>query len=586
MELPPWCDGLRPGQENAIAAISDAFAAGHRFVVLDGPTGSGKSLVGEMSRQMLDTRGIYLCTTKSLQQQFATDFTEGALIKGRSNYPTADYPEMFDDPVSPITAGDCTKERVELPACGSCPPVENDEDNEGLHCHFCHGVESCEYEMAKARALYADLMIANVSYFLTEANGPGRVCGGNREGGHSPDPHGRGLVIIDEADLGEQELLSFAEVHISARRQQRWGLKPPKVTVADDWPEWVANYAIPKLERVRSLLPRGMDIKAMRERKALTQLIGDLRAIDFSTDNWLYVGSDVTGIRFKPVRVDQMAQKLLWRHGRRFLLMSATVVSAQEMATTLGIDSFAYVEMPSSFAPERRPVIVRPVADMSRKVAETSENGNYEEMGQEIARILDDYPNERVLVHTVSFALTEYLQGVLDSDRVLTYKAAAQRDEVLARYRATPGAVLLAPSLDRGIDLKDDDCRVVIVAKVPWLDLSDKQTAARLYSPGGGHWYATATIRTLVQMLGRGMRHEDDYMDGYILDKQFTGNLYKRYGYLFPRWFSEALDLSGGIVTQRRRDAASRARANGNGNGITNGNGSGNGKDTGNGSSV
>ena len=109
-------------------------------------------------------------------------------------------------------------------------------------------------------------------------------------------------------------------------------------------------------------------------------VVEGLRAIDFSTDNWVYQGSDAD-IRFKPVRVDGLAEGLLWRHGRRHLLMSGTVISPQNLAETLGIESYAYVEMPSTFAAVRRPVIVRPVADMSRKATLASERGNYATMG-------------------------------------------------------------------------------------------------------------------------------------------------------------------------------------------------------------
>jgi len=563
VRLPEWCSGLRPAQEQAIAEVVGAFVQGHRFVVLDGPTGAGKSLVGTMVAQELETRAAYLCSTKSLQRQLVNDFPDAALIMGRSNFPTADEPERFGDPVRPLDASDCTKERVKVPACGACPEGSG-EPVEEPHCQWCHGVDACPYEIAKGTALRNDLIIANVNYFLSESNGPARLCGGIGPNGHAVGPHGRGLVVTDEADTAEATLLGHAEVYISARKARRWGLRPPdRKTVAERWPVWVSGYALEHLERVRAKIPRrDADVKALRERKSLTSTIEGLRAIDFSTDNWVYQGSDAD-IRFKPVRVDGLAEGLLWRHGRRHLLMSGTVISPQNLAETLGIESYTYVEMPSTFAAVRRPVIVRPVADMSRKATLASEKGNYATMGAEIVRILADHPGDRVLVHAVSYALTthlvEFLSQALDTRLVVGYKTAREREDALAKFRATTGAVLVAPSLDRGIDLADDDCRVVIVAKVPFPDLGDKQVAARLYGAGGRSWYSVATIRSVVQMTGRAMRHEGDHMTAYVLDSQFATNVWRKDEHLFPRWFRDAVDLTGGVLTQRRRAAAAEA---------------------------
>lgn len=97
--------------------------------------------------------------------------------------------------------------------------------------------------------------------------------------------------------------------------------------------------------------------------------------------------------------------------------------------------------------------------------------------------------------------------------------------------------------MDRGVDLKDDDCRVVVVAKVPFPYLGDKQVSARLHSPGGQAWYTVQTIRTLVQMTGRGVRHEDDWCESYVLDSVMLKQLWKKDKRLFPGWWAEAVDL-------------------------------------------
>ena len=125
----------------------------------------------------------------------------------------------------------------------------------------------------------------------------------------------------------------------------------------------------------------------------------------------------------------------------------------------------------------------------------------------------------------------------------MMYSNAKEREEVLARFLNIKDAVLLAPSFERGVDLPAEDCQVIIVAKVPYPYLGDKQIAARLYGKGGQVWYAVNTIRAIVQMTGRGMRSADDWCDSYILDTSFK-RLYREHKMLFPKWWRDALVLS------------------------------------------
>ena len=101
--------------------------------------------------------------------------------------------------------------------------------------------------------------------------------------------------------------------------------------------------------------------------------------------------------------------------------------------------------------------------------------------------------------------------------------------------------VLVAPSLDRGVDLPGELCDAVIVAKLPYPSLGDKQVAARLYENGGRVWYAVQVARSLLQMTGRGVRSEDDQCDTYILDKEFETWWRSSGRDLMPRWWKEAL---------------------------------------------
>ena len=220
MQLPDWFNGYRDNQFSVIAKVLKAFETSD-LVILDAPTGSGKTLIGESVRQLGKFRKtLYICNTKTLQDQFMRDFDYAKLLKGRSNYPVA------GDKWMEITAADCTWD--------------------GNNCSWCGFKSKCPYEKAKSEALSAELAVLNTSYFLTECNHIGLF-------------KGRDLVIVDEADTLENELMGFVSLEISAKRVRELGLgEPEKVTKPESWVEWTEQ-AIDKVRNKVGLLSEDYD---------------------------------------------------------------------------------------------------------------------------------------------------------------------------------------------------------------------------------------------------------------------------------------------------------------------------------------
>lgn len=528
--LPTWVTELRGHQWTAAVEVVEAFKSGADIVWLDAPTGTGKTLIAELVRRMLDVPAWYICTTKSLQDQFARDFDYAKVLKGRSNYPT------LDQPYPEYTASDCTKS-------GS---------DDGF-CHWCPDVHDCPYEMAKAAALKSKIGIINTSYFMVEANNVGKT-------------KGRKLVIADECDTLESELMGFVTYEVSAARLNRLKLHAPRKGVHKKTIiAWLVDELIPAIETELNLMPReSADVKVIRDRYSLTSLkedsvrvaldlqqeLDDAEGIEgFGGDedtgsNWVR-DNDAGPLVLKPVKVNHYGHANLWQHGHKWLCMSGSIISSDEMNTSLGVYEAGLkavtVTVPMTFPVENRPIKVLPVARMSHKEKETA----WPVMAKAVTRVMERHPNDRILVHTVSYALSQYLYDNLrNSGRVLTYKSSFERDSVLAKYRRSSGAVLLAASMDRGIDLKHDDCRVVVLAKIPFPNLGDRQVGARLRSGRDGQvWYDVQTIRTIIQMTGRGVRSADDYCTTYILDSTFLEKIYKNGKMLLPEWWKDAMTV-------------------------------------------
>jgi Rad3-related DNA helicase len=175
-------------------------------------------------------------------------------------------------------------------------------------------------------------------------------------------------------------------------------------------------------------------------------------------------------------------------------------------------------------------------------------------MARAVYGVIKRHPDERILIHCVSYSLASYLHKTVlnlaanDSSRghvrlLLTYTNSTEKESVLTSYKVNEGSVLFAPSMDRGIDLPDDLCRVQVIAKVPYPNTSDKRINVRLHSPGGQNWYTMHTIRTIVQMAGRAVRHREDYAVTYILDSQFGENIWRNNSRMFPKYFKDALNF-------------------------------------------
>lgn len=511
----------------------DYYNDGVDVVLLQGPTGTGKSLVGELVRRMWKPRdqgnyryAAYTCTTKTLQDQLQESFEYAKVLKGRANYLTEKgrldihgQPKQFG--YSDITCADCT--HTAESSCGWCSE---------------RGV--CPYQVAKGDAIQAELAILNTAYLITDLN--------LSMGSSFMD---RSLYILDECDLLEGELLNQVEVEISGRRMETIGLDyPAKKTVEESWLPWV-EYAIPVVKGYYRDLPggSGASVKERREKEGIRNLLGKLSVLreELPNGGWVYDGYDMGSVIFRPVQVDRWGEQYLWGHGGgnggKFLLMSATIISAEEMMQTLGYEGrWELIDAPMTYDVRNRPIRVLSLADMRNSSGEEE----WEKCLHAVRGCCRLHPIERVLVHTVSYKLAAYLKRGLDTlDReVVTYQAPYERAKALGKYKATPGAILLAPSMDRGIDLPGDLCRVQIIAKVPYPNLGDKRINARLRNTKTGQsWYDVNTIRNIVQMTGRGVRGPDDKAETYIVDSQFAAGIYRKQKELFPEWWRKSLDM-------------------------------------------
>lgn len=479
--------------------------------LLDSPTGTGKSLIAATAQRLLGKSIVYLVVTKQLQDQILRDFPYAKTLMGRSNYPCLRYPRLFPQ----VTAEECTNDKA-----NPCPFTSD-----------------CPYLLAKREALSAPLAVLNIAYFLSEANFVGEFSGVE-------------FLVIDEIDELDDQLMSFIEMKITKKQLERYQIPPPKFkTKIDAWREWAKNtltLLAPRLAQLGEVTNSsewgGVDFKDLKEKKRLERLIYKLgylvRELD---DTWVpYQGPNEWSL--KPTWVSRYASPVLWDHTDKVLGMSATILDPRQLCLNTGLVSkagryYEYHQLPSPFPKENRPIYYEPCANIVNKEMDKA----LPRLAIAVEKILTKYPDDRILIHTVSYKVRDFLLHEIRSPRMITHST-QDRTQVLEKFKKSKAPlVLLSPSMERGVDLPHEECRVVIITKVPWPDLSDPQISKRVHaSKDGNSWYAHKAVSSIVQASGRAIRSINDHCDTYILDSQFE-KLYREYNHFFPRWYKEAI---------------------------------------------
>ena len=506
----------RAGQLEAIEAARAAFKRGKRFVVIEAPTGSGKSAIAVTLAR--EAKSAYVLTAqKLLQEQYLRDFPDLSLMKGRSNYPCLVAPTH-------AAAAPCIAGR-RFPECDDCP-------------YFC----------AKDEAMAAKGTILNYAYYLAELN---------YSGGFGP----RDLLVLDEAHNAEGALMGFIEVTLSDAMLRRVGISETIPQMGEDYGYFdFAEDILPLLSSRSRELEHDLKkdgskgggnaevaLLQMQHKRWLDNQRGRLELLLGSREEdyveWTVErrgGADGQTLSFKPVKVASFAEPLLFGFGERVLMLSATILDPPTYLRSLGVDPDAaeVITVASHFPPQNRPIYPRPTARLTRHYLEA----DLPKLVAEIAELFEAHPHDKGLIHAHSYKISSTIARSLPAryhDRLITHYSADGREAALEAHSLSPHpTVLLTPSMTEGIDLSDDLSRWQVICKIPYPYLGDPQIARRkALDPA---WYDWRTCLTVVQAYGRSVRSAEDFAVTYVLDADFPAFV-KRQRKRLPGWFLEAI---------------------------------------------
>jgi Rad3-related DNA helicase len=530
---------IREAQRNAIDFALDAFVnKGKRFVVIEAGTGVGKSAIGltiarhlnKVMPEALDsgykTGAYFLTTQKILQEQYVRDFGEESGGKMCQVMSSTNYQCKFHKRQS------CAESMRQL---------KLEEDKQSKFARTC--MYQCTYKLEKQKFMASAESVTNFSYFLAETVYAGKLVP-------------RSLLVIDEAHNTDTELCGFIEISMSERfAKTALKIEMPDITTEKMAWRWLVDEYEPRLkahvkhyEEMIEKFNLADKVKSdfaniAKQYEMLDKHICKVHRFMelYNEENWVFnlaegEGRGMRRLEFKPIDVSGYADHILFKNGRRVLMMSATILNKEGFCKTLGIteEECEFISIPSPFPPENHPIMAFPIAKMSAATIDQ----DLPKLAEAVRSILSQHPNEKGIIHCHTFKIAKYLQQHVKSDRLLIHGSEDRIQKLQEHMTSKKATVLLSPSMQEGVDLKDDLSRFQIICKVPYPYLGDKIVKKRMHR--WPWWYPLQTAKTIVQSIGRSVRSSEDHAVSYILDADWD-RFYSRNDSLFPESFRKSL---------------------------------------------
>lgn len=488
----PWAD-WRPGQR---LAIRTGLSKRKPHVVIQAPTGSGKTAIAGALCQIDMRRTCVLTATNGLTRQYEDALPWLSVIRGASNYrclaATSElrkYFRLVRDPASATCDDGPCRSGV------SCSLKENG-------CLYYDG-----YRDAKSRRT----VLTNYAYFFAiHRFGQGLM------------PFER--VILDEAhDVADQMMKASA---IELARHHLRGRKTPRTIRA--WQQ-LATLLLSELpvegaerddERVR--------IRKLREQlKALTQIDA----------TWAW-DQRYDVIEFQPTVPRLLLPQLMPNLSRLTCVwLSATITPATLSLLGIPDSDVEFHTMPSRFPVERRPIYIVKCVRVDSRMSDIERDYWI----KTIDRIIATRRDVRGIIHTVSYARAEdIMRRSKYRDLMVTHAPGLHNLDKALRYFRTSREprIMVSPALTTGYDFKHDDARYQIIAKLPFPDTRSNIMKAR--AGATPRYTDNLTMQTIVQTSGRINREDSDWGETFIVDNHAEWFLPKNSD-LAPAWFNDAL---------------------------------------------
>ena len=548
-ELFPF-PGYRDYQDHILyGALEALFIDGHTNVIIDGPTGIGKSPVNvtigrvvthlkENKRELEEyfnyrLHGIesgktfYTTPQKQLRNQLANDDDLKeyvTMLKSRQDYICS-------------ASGD---------NCKDCSLADEMEDQS------CRTIAGCTYWAKKARSMDADITALTFAMLVVDNYIPTYIMDkGMKEAQISFD--NRDVVVVDEGHGLENQVASlFAGFTVSP-----WVLPNEVYRNAGDKIKW--NYE--RYEQVSHILSwlqnrakQYVDQHGENPQKSVEveQCEDFLQKVAYCKEEieegrpWTvtvskFGESDQKKMTLSPVDVDRFLQKFIWSRGNKRVISSATIPyrnNISKWADRLGLDgSTKLISRPMPFPEEHRLIHKNTIVG---SMSGDGEDRNWDDVISTIQEIHGHHEGEKGLIHTNSYKRAEKLGESLGLENVIVQDREKEKEQMIEEWVHSDKDILISPSMMEGVDLYGDRCRWQVLLKVPYPYVGDSRVSYLIEERKDWEWYMETASLDVQQSVGRAVRGPEPHEAAsyYVIDGAFNKLMSRTNP---PEWFSEAI---------------------------------------------
>lgn len=527
-----------------------------KHIIAEMPTGTGKSIVAMFIAAYFDDKSYILTSDKLLQQQYE-DFVNNVLkqnsadldlctkhfakfqvLRGRDNY-------ICNQNNLAFSQGTCQENGLSIRQATVTMPCS----------------KTCEYIVNRQLAIDSQCAILNYSYWLTLMN----RTPANKFGT-------RAVTIMDECHKIDDVLTTFMDISIGPKfiqdcskaesmivgminqaelddyisyKEQLFAIiksiiAEVSVGASIDAQRTIVTQLITNAYNLLDSLQKPIECLANKIEnntplsvfdKALKRFIGKLQELCVSLDDIMsatapqpssliiVLEQSTNSIVFKCTNDELLCKQLVHRHCNLQVFMSATIGDIESWAKLNGVTNYVGYSIESDWQFKCSPIhICMPLISLSY----ANIYANLPRLVETIDNILELHESDNGVIHCATKRIANYIcANSKYKSRTITYTNSTEKSNIVSNI-LVPGnnKVLVAYSATEGVSLDDDKCRFQIIAKLSWQNLGD--IVIKTKADNNGNWYILKTLQSLIQAIGRGIRHSEDYCTTYILDSSFS----------------------------------------------------------------
>lgn len=552
-------------------------------VVIDAPTGIGKSGINIALANNADMGAFYTTPQKKLRDQLSQDDTladRHSILKSRRDYTCTATPDQYRNDGKTYNCQNC--------------PVNNRDDVS------CQEV-GCQYWRAKEDAMDDSVATLTFAFLIVDNRIPSHTVTVNGEavrGGASVAVGDGDVVETSQISFDKREVLVIDEAHTLAEQvtglHAGLSLEPKTIKtkpideytirsgttdsqsetaendpydafttalyrVLQNTPQSLSSLSVTDLTDVLSTTKTAIDeVRSKLSRRQLNEKGGNRKSQfdslswklknvldDIEAGNpWVVTSNGSTASRqeyqigLKPVWADTFLNANVWNRAEKVILSTATLPhrnNPNKWLKRIGRDpsKATIISKPMPFPAENRPV------RLDYQIGSMSNNGidkHWDRILQQVKELSEKHDGEKGLVHTASYDRAERLHKALPNLTMQHKRSASDTQSVIDEWQRSDKQLLLTPSMTEGVDLEGDLCRWQILLKVPLRTLSDPRVEYLVREQENWEWYNDVAAREVIQSIGRAVRSPDDYATYYVFDSKFNDVMDGR----TPQWLADA----------------------------------------------